>query len=87
MNPQIFVWFLYAFWLILITYLIVAAIGVKQDTEGHWLQSFGHQGRVLGLMQSGASLGRCTRIHIAGCRLPRKIKRANDALDLVPEPA
>ena len=41
MNPSIFIWLIYAFWLILIAYLIVSAIGVKQDTQGHLLQSVG----------------------------------------------
>jgi hypothetical protein len=41
MNPSIFIWLIYAFWLILIAYLIVSAIGVKQDTQGHSLQSVG----------------------------------------------
>ena len=41
MNPSIFVWFIYAFWLLLIAYLTVSAIGVKQGPQGHLLQSFG----------------------------------------------
>jgi len=41
MNPAIFIWLVSGFWLILIAYLIVAAIGVKQDTQGHLSQSFG----------------------------------------------
>jgi protein-S-isoprenylcysteine O-methyltransferase len=41
MNPAIFIWLIYVFWLILIAYLIVSAIGVKQDTQGHLLQSLG----------------------------------------------
>ena len=41
MNPALFIWLIDAFWLILIAYLIVAAIGVKQDTQGHLAQSFG----------------------------------------------
>jgi protein-S-isoprenylcysteine O-methyltransferase len=36
-----FIWLIYAFWLILIGYLIVSAIGVKPDSQGHLLQSFG----------------------------------------------
>jgi hypothetical protein len=41
MNPAIFIWLIYAFWFILVVYLIVSAIGAKKDTEGHSLQSFG----------------------------------------------
>ena len=41
MNPSIFIWLIYAFWLILIAYLTVSAIGVKRETQGHLLQSFG----------------------------------------------
>ena len=41
MNPSIFIWLIYAFWLILIGYLIVSAIGVKPDSQRHLLQSFG----------------------------------------------
>lgn len=41
MNTSIFIWVIYAFWLILIAYLIVSAIGVKQETRGHSLQSVG----------------------------------------------
>jgi len=41
MNPSIFIWCIYALWLALIVYLIVAAMGVKRDTETHLLQSFG----------------------------------------------
>jgi len=41
MNPSIFIWLIDAFWLILVAYLIVSAIGVKQDTQGHSLQSVG----------------------------------------------
>jgi protein-S-isoprenylcysteine O-methyltransferase Ste14 len=40
MNPSIFVWFVYALWLILVGYLTVSAVGVKQETQGHLLQSF-----------------------------------------------
>ena len=38
---MIFIWLIYAFWCVLIAYLIVSAIGVKQDTQGHSLQSVG----------------------------------------------
>ena len=41
MNPSIFIWLIHAFWLILIAYLTVSAIGVKEDTQGHPLQSVG----------------------------------------------
>jgi protein-S-isoprenylcysteine O-methyltransferase len=41
MNPSIFIWIIYALWLILIAYLVVAAIGTKRDTEQHALQSIG----------------------------------------------
>ena len=41
MNPAIFIWLIYAFWLILIVYLTVAALDVKRDTERHLGQSFG----------------------------------------------
>ena len=41
MNPSIFIWVIYAFWLILIVYLTVSAIGVKREPQGHLLQSFG----------------------------------------------
>ncbi|SEC73752.1 Protein-S-isoprenylcysteine O-methyltransferase Ste14 [Rhizobiales bacterium GAS188] len=41
MNPSIFIWIIYALWIILIAYLVVSAKGAKQDTEGHLLQSFG----------------------------------------------
>jgi protein-S-isoprenylcysteine O-methyltransferase len=40
-NPAIFLWLIYAFWLILVTYLIFSAIGVKPDTQGHLSQSVG----------------------------------------------
>src|SRR5262245_57299466 len=40
MNPSIFVWLIYALWLILIGYLTVSAVGVKEETQGHLLQSF-----------------------------------------------
>ena len=36
-----FIWLIYAFWLMLIGYLIVSAIGVKPDSQRHFLQSFG----------------------------------------------
>jgi protein-S-isoprenylcysteine O-methyltransferase len=41
MNPSIFIWLIYAFWIILVAYLTVAAIGVKREPQGHLLQSFG----------------------------------------------
>jgi hypothetical protein len=41
MNPAIFVWLIYALWLALVAYLTVSAIGVKPNTQGHLLQSFG----------------------------------------------
>ena len=40
MNPDIFIWLIYAFWFSLIVYLIVAALGIKRDTEGHLGQNF-----------------------------------------------
>jgi protein-S-isoprenylcysteine O-methyltransferase Ste14 len=40
MNPRIFIWLVYALWLVVIVYLIVAAIGVKRDTQPHLVQSF-----------------------------------------------
>src|SRR5271157_1844541 len=41
MNPSIFIWLIYALWLILVGYLTVSAIGVKQEPQGHLLQSLG----------------------------------------------
>jgi protein-S-isoprenylcysteine O-methyltransferase len=41
MNPSIFVWVIYALWITLGTYLTVAAIGVKQDTQWHLVQRAG----------------------------------------------
>src|SRR5258708_20935256 len=41
MSATIFIWLIYAFWIILIAYLIVSARGAKPDTQGHLLQSFG----------------------------------------------
>ena len=41
MNPTIFIWLIYASWVILVVYLTISAIGVKQETQGHLLQSFG----------------------------------------------
>ena len=41
MNPTIFIWLIYTFWVILVVYLTVSAIGVKQETQGHLLQSIG----------------------------------------------
>ena len=40
-KMRIFIWLIYALWLILITYLTVSATGVKQETQGHLVQSFG----------------------------------------------
>jgi protein-S-isoprenylcysteine O-methyltransferase Ste14 len=40
-NPSIFIWLIYALWLVLVVYLTVSAIGVKQETETHLRQSFG----------------------------------------------
>jgi protein-S-isoprenylcysteine O-methyltransferase len=40
MNPAIFLWIIYALWIILVVYLTVSAIGAKQETEGHLGQSF-----------------------------------------------
>ena len=41
MNPSIFVWLIYASWLILIVYLTVSGMGAKRDTEAHLGQSLG----------------------------------------------
>ena len=41
MNPSIFIWIVYALWLILMAYLIVSAISAKRDTQQHALQSVG----------------------------------------------
>jgi protein-S-isoprenylcysteine O-methyltransferase len=41
MNPSIFIWTIYAIWVIVVVYLTVSGIGVKQETKGHLLQSFG----------------------------------------------
>ncbi|HZS01434.1 MAG TPA: isoprenylcysteine carboxylmethyltransferase family protein [Chloroflexota bacterium] len=41
MNTVIFIWFVYALWLILIVYLTVAGLGAKRDTHPHLGQSFG----------------------------------------------
>jgi protein-S-isoprenylcysteine O-methyltransferase Ste14 len=41
MNPSIFIWIIYALWLILVAYLTVSAIGVKREPQRHLLQSFG----------------------------------------------
>jgi protein-S-isoprenylcysteine O-methyltransferase len=41
MNSIIFAWLIYASWLILLVYLIVAAAGTKHDTGEHPLQNFG----------------------------------------------
>jgi protein-S-isoprenylcysteine O-methyltransferase Ste14 len=39
-NPSIFIWLVYALWIIVIVYLIAAAAGVNRDTETHLGQSF-----------------------------------------------
>ncbi len=41
MNAPISLWIISALWLLLIAYLSVSAIGVKQEPQGHLLQSFG----------------------------------------------
>ncbi|MHB8086450.1 MAG: methyltransferase family protein [Dehalococcoidia bacterium] len=41
MNASIFIWTIYIIWLIAVVYLTVSAIGVKQETKGHLVQSFG----------------------------------------------
>jgi uncharacterized membrane protein len=41
MNPAIFIWLVYALWLVLIVYLTASAVGVKPDTQPHALQSIG----------------------------------------------
>jgi hypothetical protein len=41
MNPSISIWLAYACWIFLVVFLTVTAIGVKPDTEGHLIQSFG----------------------------------------------
>jgi len=41
MNPSIFIWLIDGFWLILVGYLTISAIGVKPDTQRHSLQSVG----------------------------------------------
>jgi protein-S-isoprenylcysteine O-methyltransferase len=41
MNTSVFIWIVYALWLILVAYLIVSAIGANRDTECHLLQSLG----------------------------------------------
>ncbi|AZO42835.1 isoprenylcysteine carboxylmethyltransferase family protein [Mesorhizobium sp. M7D.F.Ca.US.005.01.1.1] len=38
---MVFIWFVYAAWLLLIVYLTVSAIGVKRDTEEHMPQRLG----------------------------------------------
>ena len=40
MDPGVFIWLIYALWFTLIVYLTVSARGVKQEPQGHWLQSF-----------------------------------------------
>ena len=37
----IFIWIIYAFWFVLIAYLIFSAMGVKPETQEHLAQSFG----------------------------------------------
>ena len=41
MNPAIFIWLVYALWFVLVLFLIISAIGVKQETQGHLSQSLG----------------------------------------------
>jgi protein-S-isoprenylcysteine O-methyltransferase len=41
MATAIYVWLIYAIWIIIIAYLTVSAAGVKQETQGHLLQSIG----------------------------------------------
>ncbi len=41
MDTTIFTWLIYAIWFIIVVYLTVSAIGVKQETQGHLLQSVG----------------------------------------------
>jgi protein-S-isoprenylcysteine O-methyltransferase Ste14 len=41
MNPSVFIWLIYALWLILIVYLTVSGVSAKKDTEAHLSQSFG----------------------------------------------
>jgi protein-S-isoprenylcysteine O-methyltransferase len=41
MRPVIFIWVIYALWLILVIFLTVSAVGVKQDRERHLGQSLG----------------------------------------------
>src|SRR5262249_35606228 len=40
MDPEVFIWLIYALWLILIVYLAVSAKAVKLEPQGHLLQSF-----------------------------------------------
>jgi protein-S-isoprenylcysteine O-methyltransferase len=41
MNPAIFIWLVYALWFVLVLYLTISAIGVKEETQGHLSQSLG----------------------------------------------
>jgi protein-S-isoprenylcysteine O-methyltransferase Ste14 len=41
MDTTIFTWLIYVIWSIIVVYLTVSAIGVKQETQGHLLQSVG----------------------------------------------
>jgi protein-S-isoprenylcysteine O-methyltransferase len=41
MNPAIFTWLIYALWLVLVVYLVVAARDAKPDTQTHLGQSLG----------------------------------------------
>jgi len=41
MNPAIFIRLIGALWFVLVVYLTVSAIGVKQETKGHLWQSLG----------------------------------------------
>ena len=41
MDTTIFTWLIYVIWSIIVVYLTVSAVGVKQETQGHLLQSVG----------------------------------------------
>lgn len=41
MNPSIFIWLVYAIWVVVIVYLTVAASAAKRDTQPDLRQSFG----------------------------------------------
>ncbi len=40
MNSSMFVWLIYALWIIYVVYMTLATIGVKRDTHSHLVQSF-----------------------------------------------